>query len=139
MIYNEYVPIAARTGHLALPMEHHDDLMARVERISSREAFGDMSAIAFPGSEEHMGGCLAAGRGFFHISQAGNAEPCPFSPVSVANVAEVGLLGAIRSPFFKRVQQIEAEHADEHMGGCTLFAHRAEVLAARDASLAEEG
>ena len=136
IIYNEYVPIAACTTHLALPMTRHDELMERVERISTHDAFGDLSAIAFPGSEEQMGGCLAAGRGFFHISQAGNAEPCPFSPVSVANVAEVGLLGALRSPFFARVQRIEEEHADEHMGGCTLFTHRAEVLKAKEAALA---
>jgi hypothetical protein len=48
----------------------------------------------------------------------------------VANVAEVGLEGALRSKFFERVQAIEASHATEHEGGCTLFLHADEVEAA---------
>lgn len=137
IIYNEYVPIAHGTTQLALPQAAHDTLMKRIETVTSRDNFSDLIAIAFPGSEEDMGGCLAAGRGFFHISQAGDAEPCPFSPISVANVGEVGLKGALASPFFARVRAIEAEHADEHMGGCTLFAHRKEVRAAQEQTLAE--
>ena len=43
------------------------------------------------------------------------------------NVAEVGLEGALRSRFFERVQAIEASHATEHEGGCTLFLHADEV------------
>jgi len=138
IIYNEYVPFAHQTAHLALKMADHDQLMDRVNAITSKDSFGDMIAIAFPGSEEDMGGCLAAGRGFFHVSQAGNAEPCPFSPISVANVAEVGLKGALASPFFERVRAIEEAHADEHMGGCTLFAHQREVRAAQAMSLSED-
>ena len=127
MMYNEFVPVNPCTTHLALSMESHTMLMERLQDIKADRHLSDLVAIAFPGNEEYMGGCLAAGRGFFHISQAGNAEPCPFSPHSVANVAEVGLLGALRSPFFARIRDVEAAHADEHMGGCTLFMHRAEV------------
>jgi len=38
--------------------------------------------VAFPGDEDLYGGCLAAGRGFVHISPEGRLEPCPFSPFS---------------------------------------------------------
>lgn len=92
--------------------------------------------MAFPGSEEFMGGCLAAGRGFFHVAQDGAAEPCPFSPYSVANVKDVGLEGALRSSFFSRVQEIEGSHSFEHEGGCALFAHADEVYAAMEDALA---
>ena len=135
IIYNEYVPFAHQTAHLALKMADHDQLMDRVNAITAKDSYGDMIAIAFPGSEEEMGGCLAAGRGFFHVSQAGNAEPCPFSPISVANVGEVGLRGALASPFFERVRAIEAAHADEHMRGCTLCAHQKKVRAAQSVSI----
>jgi len=127
VICNEFVPVGAGTAHLALSMEGHNRLMERMDAIYRDDSIDGMIVVAFPGNEEFMGGCLAAGRGFFHISQAGAAEPCPFSPFSVANVAEVGLEGALRSSFFSRVRAIEAAHADEHMGGCTLFLHRAEV------------
>ena len=127
VIYNEYVPIAPGTGKLALGMTRHNELMARMAQLTSKDEYSDMSMIAFPGNEEYMGGCLAAGRGFFHISQSGAAEPCPFSPFSVMNVGESGLLAALRSPFFAQVREIEAAHADEHMGGCTLFKYRSDV------------
>lgn len=126
-ICNEFVPVAKGSGRLALTMPEHDRLLERMSVINADPALDAMSAIAFPGDEESMGGCLAAGRGFFHISQSGAAEPCPFSPFSVANVADVGLLGALKSPFFERIREIEARHADEHMGGCTLFLHQQEV------------
>ena len=84
-----------------------------------------------------MGGCLAAGRGFFHISQSGGAEPCPFSPFSVANVAEKGLLGVLEDPFFAKVREVEQRHAAEHAGGCTLFLHQSEVREALAAAKVE--
>lgn len=92
--------------------------------------------LSFPGDEEAMGGCLASGRGFFHINVEGAAEPCPFSPFSVANVQETSLLGALRSPFFEKVQEVSHAHdsAEEHMGGCTLFQHKDGVMALMQAS-----
>lgn len=131
VIYNEYVPIQCGTEDLALGREQQQMMMDRLDKLRAEDANAGMSMIAFPGNEERMGGCLAAGRGFFHISQSGDAEPCPFSPYSVANVAEVGLLGALESPFFKRIREVEAAHADEHKGGCTLFLHEDEVRAAQ--------
>lgn len=127
LILNEFVPVAKGTGRLALSMDAHNLLMKRMDKINSDKELDALSAIAFPGNEERMGGCLAAGRGFFHISQTGAAEPCPFSPFSVANVSEVGLLGALKSSFFGRIRAIEEKHAGEHMGGCTLFLHKKEV------------
>ncbi len=99
----------------------------RIATMHADDAYRGTMMVAFPGSEEFMGGCLAAGRGFFHIAQDGAAEPCPFSPFSVANVRDVGLKGALRSSFFDRVQAIEGAHASEHTGGCTLFLHEEEV------------
>ena len=133
VIYNEYVPISHGTEALAMDRERQQVLMTRLAKLQADKAFKGMILIAFPGNEEYMGGCLAAGRGFFHISQSGGAEPCPFSPISVVNVADVGIRGALESPFFARVREVEAAHADEHLGGCTLFLHRDEVLRAVDA------
>jgi len=130
IVYNEFVPVQRGTAHLALDLERHDALMARMAELERDTSLDTMTTIAFPGNEELMGGCLAAGRGFFHIAQSGAIEPCPFSPFSVANVMEVGIEGALRSPFFARIREIEAAHADEHMGGCTLFLHENEVRAA---------
>ena len=44
--------------------------------------------IGFPGDEDTYGGCLAAGRGFVHVSPSGDLEPCPAAPFSDANLCD---------------------------------------------------
>ena len=85
-----------------------------------------MVYIAFPGDEKSSGGCVAAGRGFFHINSHGGAEPCPFSPYSDCNVRDTSLREALQSPLFLGIQK-EGLLLDDHAGGCTLFLHKKEV------------
>lgn len=139
IVYVEYVPVDSSTRDLALDREASELLLKRIDAMHSNDAYRGTMMVAFPGGEEIMGGCLAAGRGFFHIAQDGAAEPCPFSPFSVANVRDVGLKGALRSSFFKRVQTIENAYSNEHEGGCMLFMHADEVQAAVEQAIAEMG
>ena len=81
---------------------------------------------AFPGDEKSSGGCVAAGRGFFHINAAGGAEPCPFSPFSDCNVRDTSIREALRSPLFFALNT-QGLLKDEHIGGCTLYANREQV------------
>lgn len=124
--YVEYVPAEADTEHLVLTKEDLAKLNARVETL--RE-IGGMIVVSFPGDEEVMGGCLAAGRGFFHINSTGGAEPCPFSPFSHMNLRAHTLLDVIRSEFFAAVREIGAEEAQNHAGGCALFNRQSDVAA----------
>jgi len=93
-----------------------------------------MIVISFPGDEKESGGCLAAGRGFFHINARGDAEPCPFSPYSDTNLRGTSLRDALQSPFFSRLRE-EGALGLEHTGGCALFdqADYVKRLAAGDA------
>ena len=91
-----------------------------------RAAYDDIIFLSFPGDEKELGGCLASGRGFFHIGPDGSAEPCPFSPVSDSNAAQDGVLKALQSPLFRRIRDAHAL-GWEHTGGCTLWEHRDEV------------
>ncbi len=124
VVFVEYVPVALGTEYLAL-----DDparLMMEAAQESLRERFPGMIFLSFPGDEKHMGGCLAAGRGFFHINPYGGAEPCPFSPYSDVSLKEHTLMQALESPFFKKVRELNAQETD-HKGGCALFAKEAQV------------
>ena len=127
VFYVEYVPMDESTAHLAFSDEH----VAKMEQILSERratAARDMVLLSFPGDEKALGGCLAAGRGFFHIGPDGAAEPCPFSPYSDCNVLQTGLRGALQSPLFRRIRDARAL-GWEHTGGCTLFEHKDEVEA----------
>lgn len=100
--------------------------MMEAVQAHQRERYDDIIIISFPGDEKHIGGCLAAGRGFFHIGPDGNAEPCSFSPYSDTNVLTLGVKGALQSPLFKKLRTVHLV-GGEHSGGCALWEHREDV------------
>ena len=126
VIYVEFVPVTEEARHLA-PGEAERKTMAQAIK-SLRAASQDAVLLSFPGDELAMGGCMAAGREFFHINSHGGAEPCPFSPYSDVNVKDRSLKEAIRSPLFYRLQT-EGVLSGEHVGGCVLFERREQVEA----------
>lgn len=126
IIYVEYVPTEAGTEYLAFG--EADLTMMEAVQTHQRERYQDVIIISFPGDEQHMGGCLAAGRGFFHIGPDGSAEPCPFSPFSDSSVIELGVKGALGSPLFRKLRDVHLV-GGEHSGGCALYEHRDEVEA----------
>ncbi len=133
VFFVEYVPAEEGTDHLVLSPEDIQTLKARVRCLTEDKRNKGISFLSFPGDEDQMGGCLAAGRGFFHINANGAAEPCPFSPYSHMNLKQQTLLEVIRSPFFGKIRELTAAEALNHKGGCTLFQHRDEVEAALSA------
>lgn len=127
VFYVEYVPVEKNTDHLILGEDNLRILAGRIDGLRGNKKNKGMIFLSFPGDEEAMGGCLAAGRGFFHISATGGAEPCPFSPYSVMNLKEQSLLNVLQSSFFEKVREISAAEALNHKGGCTLFQYENEV------------
>lgn len=124
IIYVEFVPVTEESKELA-PKENDHKFMRRAVRrlrLFSRK----MVFIAFPGDEKNSGGCVAAGRGFFHINSHGGAEPCPFSPYSDINVRDTSIREAMKSPLFYALNT-EGLLKDDHIGGCTLYMNREKV------------
>ena len=98
VIFVEFVPVTEEAADLAPDEADREFMMGRIEQL--RRDRQDMMYISFPGDEKSSGGCLAAGRGFFHINSHGGAEPCPFSPYSDINVKDTSLREAMDSGFF---------------------------------------
>ena len=126
VFFIEYVPVADGTAHLSLD----DDARAFLENRKNEleQKCRDMIFVSFPGDEKFTGGCLAAGRGFFHINPYGHAEPCPFSPYSDTSVRTGGLLDALKSPLFAQLKRQDFLDGP-HEGGCSLFAHDEQIRA----------
>ena len=124
VIYVEYVPVTSESSDLALSDEQRDQLLREVNRI--RASHPEMVFVSFPGDEKSSGGCLAAGRGFFHINSRGGAEPCPFSPFSDRSVRDTSLKEALASPLFRALQD-NGVLLEEHTGGCVLFEKKKQV------------
>lgn len=124
IFFIEYVPIDETTFNLAPNDRERDALLNEIDYL--RETYDDMLFMSFPGDEKTSGGCLAAGRGFFHINSHGGAEPCPASPYSDINVKDASLLEVIDSKLFKSLREGDIL-LDDHDGGCVLFEHKDEV------------
>jgi MoaA/NifB/PqqE/SkfB family radical SAM enzyme len=126
VFYVEYVPVDEKTRALALSDEDRARLDGRLDEL--RKQYKNIIFISFPGDEKLTGGCLAAGRGFFHINPDGDAEPCPVSPFSDLSLKDHSLLDALDSALFRELNK-ESYLLQEHEGGCLLFEKRAEVEA----------
>ena len=124
IFFIEYVPVNEETIELAPGDDERDLLLDELELL--RKEYDDMLFLSFPGDEKTSGGCLAAGRGFFHINSHGGAEPCPASPYSDINVKDSSLLEALDSKLFKSLRD-GGILLDDHEGGCVLFEHKDEV------------
>lgn len=120
----EYVPVTLDSAHLAPVSEDRIYLEKRLEVLRNERE--DMIFVSFPGDEKSSGGCLAAGRGFFHINSHGDAEPCPFSAYSDVNVRDTSLREAMSSPLFTALRKGRLMEG-EHTGGCVLFEKKMEV------------
>ncbi len=126
VIYVEYVPVSDETKELAL--EDESRVYLEQQLMVLRQQSEDMLFISFPGDEKTSGGCLAAGRGFFHINFQGGAEPCPFSPYSDTSLKKVSLRDALNSPLFRKLRDGNVL-LSEHTGGCVLFEQEEAVKA----------
>lgn len=118
VVYVEYVPVDRQNIDLAPGDKEREYMTERLQQL--RLTYKEMIFVSFPGDEKATGGCLAAGRGFFHINAYGGAEPCPFSAYSDSSLKEMSLKEALQSPLFVKLRESGALEQD-HSGGCTLF------------------
>ena len=126
VIYVEYVPVTEESNELA-PGDAERKYL-RTELARRRKEHPEMVYVSFPGDEKSSGGCVAAGRGFFHINSHGGAEPCPFSPYSDVNVRDTSLRAALHSGLFRALRE-EGHLLEDHAGGCVLYEKRSLVEA----------
>ncbi len=121
VIYVEFVPVDDEASNLAPDDADREFLKERISVL--RKEYEETVFVSFPGDEKSSGGCIAAGRGFFHINSHGDAEPCPFSPYSDINVRDTSLLEAIDSKLFASLRD-GGYLKEDHAGGCVLFEKR---------------
>jgi len=118
--YNEYVPFEPGTENLCLSKKERIVLENKLNILRSQ--FSALF-ISFPGDESQFGGCLSAGRGFFHVNPSGELEPCPFAPYSTDSLKDVPLAEALQSRFLKTIRD-NHDSLSEDQGGCALWNNR---------------
>jgi hypothetical protein len=101
--YFTYVPIGKKPDMNLMPTpEQRLHLRNQVHhlRYDKPVFIGD-----FWNDGPYVGGCLAGGRRYFHINNAGDVEPCVFCHFTVDNIKNKSLKEVFSSPFFRAIQE----------------------------------
>lgn len=96
--YFHYMPVGSAAGSELIPTPEQREKMYRFVRTMRERK--PLFTLDFQNDGEYVGGCIAGGRRYLHINAAGDVEPCVFIHYSNANIHEVSLLDALRSPLF---------------------------------------
>ena len=93
-----YMPVGVNAPtDLMASAEQRKDLYHFVRDMRSKKP---LFTLDFWNDGEFVGGCIAGGRRYLHINAAGDVEPCVFAHYSNANIHDVSLLEALKSPLF---------------------------------------
>ena len=97
--YFHYMPV----GNDAVPelMPTPKQRIETYKRIRKYRTEKPLFTIDFQNDGEYIGGCIAGGRRYLHINANGDADPCVFIHYSNANIRDMSLLDALRSPIFQ--------------------------------------
>jgi len=108
---------------LMLTKEERSDFRAQILRFRETKP---LYIVHSPGDEEYFGGCVSAGRGFAHVTPAGDLTPCPVSNVATHNLTSATLLEGFASPLFTKIRENKTLLENEGTP-CSLFTHPKEV------------
>jgi len=121
----DMTPSESYDHSLLLKPEERREFRAQVLKFRSTKP---IFIIHSPGDEKYLGGCVSAGRGFAHVTPAGDLTPCPVSNIATHNLTNSTLREGLASPLFREI--CKNEHLLETEGmPCALFAHPEEVSA----------
>ena len=96
--YFHYMPVGSDAAPELLPTpKQRREVYRRVRRMRAEKP---LFAMDFQNDAEFVGGCIAGGNRYLHINANGDVDPCVFVHYSNANIRQVSLLDALRSPIF---------------------------------------
>ena len=117
----EEIPTGDFEAGIAMAAEQRSRFREAVLRYRDRET-GGAYLIHSPYDEEALGGCVAAGRGFAHVTPSGDVTACPFSALATHNVSTSTLYQAFASSFFTMIRD-NGPLLETHDHPCALSAN----------------
>ena len=96
--FYHYMPVGQDAAPELLPTPEQRKMV--FENIRGYRSTKPLYTMDFQNDAEYVGGCIAGGRRYLHINAAGDVDPCMFIHYSNANIHDVSLLDALRSPLF---------------------------------------
>lgn len=116
--YFHFMPVGrASTADLIPTPEQRERMYHFVREMREKKP---LFTLDFQNDGEFVGGCIAGGRRYLHINAAGDVEPCVFIHYSNANIHDVSLLDALRSPIFMKYYEGQPFNTN-HLRPCPML------------------
>ncbi len=113
-----YMPVGVDSPADLMPTPEQREMLYRFNKHV--RATKPLFTLDFQNDGEFVGGCIAGGRRYLHINAAGDVEPCVFIHYSNANIHDVSLIDALRSPLFMGYYK-EQPFNDNHLRPCPML------------------
>lgn len=118
--YFSYVPIGRHPNmELMATTQQRKKLLERIEYYRGTKP---ILLASFFNEGQLVGGCMAAGRKYFHINNQGEVEPCVFLHFATDNIKEKPLKEVINSPYFRALRS-RMPFCDNFLRPCPLHDH----------------
>ena len=114
-----YMPLGCHPDLSLMPTPEQRDRL-RVQGARRIRRTKPLFVIDFWNDAPYVGGCIAAGRGYFHINSSGDVEPCIFTHFAVDNVRGRGLRQVLNSPYFRGIRQLQP-YSENLLRPCMLI------------------
>ena len=116
--YFHFMPVGRGASADLMPTPEQRERMYRfVREMRGKKPLFTMD---FQNDGEFVGGCIAGGRRYLHINAAGDVEPCVFIHYANANIHDVSLLDALRSPLFMKYYEGQPFNTN-HLRPCPML------------------
>lgn len=116
--YFYFMPVGRSATSELMPTPEQREHMYRFIREMREKK--PLFTLDFQNDGEFVGGCIAGGRRYLHINAAGDVEPCVFIHYSNANIHDVCLLDALRSPLFMKYYEGQPFN-DNYLKPCPML------------------
>lgn len=116
--YFNYVPIGRKPNLDLMPTPEQRNY--RRMRLNEARKSKPILLADFWNDGPLVGGCIAGGTGYLHITCKGDVEPCVFAHFAVDNIKNKSLLDVLHSDFFRAIRERKPFNRN-HLRPCMII------------------
>ncbi len=117
--YFQYMPIGRAPALELLPTPAQR--LARYHRLQALRESEDILLADFWNDGPLVGGCIAGGRRYLHVNNAGDVEPCVFCQLSTDNIHDRSLLEILRTSRLLAAIRKRQPYSDNYLRPCMII------------------
>jgi MoaA/NifB/PqqE/SkfB family radical SAM enzyme len=117
--YFQYMPIGREPALDLVPTP--EQRLTRLHRVLELREKYDILLADFWNDGPLVGGCIAGGRRYLHVNNAGDIEPCVFCQLSTDNLHDKSLLEVLRTSRLLAAIRKRQPYSDNYLRPCMII------------------